>query len=290
MEIKTESYSTPSRIFNSWIFWRQLSMKKLVRRKASGIEARIKPLEEVQSPVTMLAYGQSGTGKTVFGATFPKPLLLIDIREKGAESIMDIKGIDLAPVEHWDELDEVYWILKNGSKYKSVVLDQLTAAQAMGMSKLREQKGMKPSEPFSQRGWGQLSGMMQEMIYNYRELYTEGYNVLFNAHERQREPQEEDDERIAPSVGSNLMQSVASFLNGAVSVIGNTFIREKFDKKAKTSDVQYCMRVGPHAYYRAKIRRPVSAGPVPGVLVNPTFEKILAIQRGESFTRKIVKR
>ena len=259
-------------------------MKKLVRRN-KGIVARIKALEEVDSPVTMLAYGQSGTGKTVFGASFPKPLLLIDIREKGIESIMDVKGIDLASVENWDELDELYWLLKDGSKYKSIVLDQLTAAQAMGMSKLREQKSMKPSEPFSQRGWGQLSGMMQEMIYNYRELYTKGYNILFNAHERQREPQEEDDERITPSVGSNLMQSVASFLNGAVSVIGNTFIREKFDKKAKTSEVQYCMRVGPHAYYRAKIRRPVSAGPVPGVIVNPTFDKILAIQKGT--TRKV---
>lgn len=263
-----------------------------VVKKAKGVQARIRPLEEAQAeaPVTMLAYGKSGTGKTVFGGTWPKPLLLLDIRERGAESITDVKGIDILPVERWEDLDEAYWLLKDGSKYKSVVLDQLTAAQALGMARLREKKGMKPDEPFSQRAWGQLSGMMQEMIYNYRELYTEGYHVLFNAHERLRDPQEEDDDRIAPSVGSNLMQSVSSFVNGAVSVIGNTLIREHYDKKTKETKIQYCMRIGPHAYYSAKIRRPVSAGPVPGVIVNPTFEKILSIQRGGKIgPRKVVK-
>lgn len=240
----------------------------------------------------MLAYGKSGTGKTVFGGSFPKPLLLLDIREKGTESISDVKGIDLIHVERWEDMDEIYWdVLKGGSKYKSVMLDQLTAAQALGMMQLREKKGMKPSEPFSQRAWGQLSGMMQQMIYDYRELYSEGYHILFNAHERLRDPQEEDDDRIAPSVGSNLMQSVASFVNGAVSVIGNTFIREHYDKKEKTTEIQYCMRVGPHAYYAAKIRRPVSAGPVPGVIINPTFDKIVNISRGGAISRKkIIKR
>ena len=263
-------------------------MKKIVKR--TNVEDRIRPLAGTDSPVTMLAYGQSGTGKTVFGASFPKPLLILDIREKGTESIIDVPGIHLLEIESWPDLwgeDSIFWSLKGKRKYKSIVLDQLTAAQALGMDHLRQTKGMKPSEPFSQRAWGQLSGMMQEMIYSYRELYSDGYNVLFNAHERTREPQDEDDERIAPSVGSNLMQSVASFLNGAVSVIGNTFIREYYDKKEKTTEVQYCMRIGPHAYYRAKIRRPVSAGPVPGVLVNPTFEKIRKISKGEPLTHKV---
>lgn len=239
----------------------------------------------------MLAYGKSGTGKTVFGGSWPKPLLLLDIREKGTESISDVDGIDLLRVEHWDDIEAVYHdVLWGKKKYKSVVIDQLTAMQALGMDKLRTDKGMKPSEPFSQRGWGQLSGMMQTWILNYRELFNEGYNILFNAHERLRDPQEEDDERIAPSIGSNLMQSVSGFVNGAVSVIGNTFIREHYDKKEKTTEIQYCMRIGPHAYYAAKIRRPVSAGPVPGVLVNPTYDKIVKLTRGESVTRKVVKR
>lgn len=264
-------------------------MLKKVKKK-TGIADRIKPLEDIDLFLTMLCYGKSGTGKTVFSGTWPKPLLLLDIREKGHESIVDVDGIDLLPIEKWSDLEEVYWeVLDGGSKYKSVILDQLTAMQALGMQALRDEKQMKPSEPFSQRGWGQLSGMMQTWVYSYRELYSQGYHVCFNAHERLRDAEETDDDRIAPSVGSNLMQSVASFVNGAVSVIGNTFIREEIDKKEKTREIQYCMRVGAHAYYAAKLRRPVSAGPTPDIIQNPTFDKIVKLSRGESLSRKVKK-
>ena len=263
-------------------------VKKLVKSSKSGsIENIIQPIAEVDTYLAMLCYGEAGKGKTVFGCSFPKPLLLIDIRERGHESVKDIKGVDLARVEEWEQIEDLYWMLEGGSKYKSVVIDQLTAMQALGMEKLKKDKGMKPTDPFSQRSWGQLSGMMQTWIYNYRELITKEYHVCFNAHERRKDPQEEDDDRIAPSVGSNLMGSVSSFVNGAVSVIGNSFNREHYDKKTKERTVEFCMRVGPHAYYAAKIRRPVSAGPAPDVIVNPTFDKIMKICKGESLTRKV---
>lgn len=265
-------------------------MKTVVKKsKPKGIEDRIKPLEEQDTYITALIYGKSGTGKTVFAASWPKPLLLLDIREKGHESITDVEGIDLLQVETWDDLEEAYWMLEAGSKYKSIVLDQLTSMQALGMAKLRADKNQKSDEVMSQRAWGQLSGMMQQWLYNYRELYSKKYHICFNAHERLRDAEETDDDRIAPSVGSNLMQSVSSFVNGAVSVIGNTFIRELVNKKEKTREVQYCMRVGAHAYYAAKLRRPVSAGPPPDVIINPTFEKVLRLSKGQSLTRKVTK-
>ena len=231
----------------------------------------------------MLCYGKANTGKTVFSCTFPKPLLLIDIKEEGEDSVTDVEGGDIIHIEDWSELEELYWALRDGElegKYKSIVLDQLTAMQALGMAKIRADLNQKPNEVFSQRSWGKLSGLMQEWLYNFRELKKRQMHVCFNAHERMREPQTEDDDRIAPSVGSNLMGSVASFVNGAVSVIGNTFIREDYDKKAKTTEYKYCMRLGPHAYYATKIRRPVSAGPPPSVLESPSFEKVFALTEG----------
>ena len=267
-------------------------MTKLLKKtkKSAGIEARIKSLDEIEPFVTMLCYGKSGSGKTVFGSTWPKPILLLDIREEGEESITDVKGIDKLSVETWDDLEEIYWMLEAGTKYSSVMLDQLTAMQALGMQKIREENNQKPSDVFSQRSWGRLGGLMQQWIYNFRELKKKEYHILFNAHERIRDSQEDgSDDRIAPAVGANLTQGTASFANGAVSVIGNTFIREVVDKKAKTRDIQYCMRVGAHAYYAAKLRRPVSAGPPPDVIVNPTFEKVLRLSKGESLTRKVKK-
>lgn len=271
-------------------------MKKLLKKKSkpeprkNSIADQIESVGEVGDYLTMLCYGKSGTGKTVFGGSWPKPLLLIDIREKGWKSVGNVPGIDILRVKDWDQLEDVYWLLEGGTKYKSIVIDQLTAMQALAMTKIREDKGMEADEVISQRSWGQISGLMQTWIYNFRELCDKNYHILFNAHERLREPDQEDDDRIAPSVGSNLMQSVASFANGAVSVIGNTFIREVEVEKKKT-EVQFCMRVGPHAYYAAKIRRPISAGPAPGVIVNPTFEKIITVSKGESLkTKKAVRK
>jgi hypothetical protein len=264
---------------------------KLLKRTKSkgGIADRIKPLDEIEPFLTMACYGKSGTGKTVFGSSWPKPILLLDIREEGEESIADVPQIDKLAVETWDDLEEVYWMLEAGSKYKSLMLDQCTAMQSLGMQKIREENNQKPSDVFSQRSWGRLGGLMQQWIYNFRELKKKEYHVLFNAHEKTRDAQDEGDERLAPSIGPNLTAGTASFLNGAVSVIGNTFIREEVDKKAKTRDVHYCMRVGAHAYYAAKLRRPVSAGPPPDIIVNPTFEKVMRLSKGESLAKKVKK-
>lgn len=268
-------------------------MKKVTKKKSSILD-RAENVSEVEPYLTMLCYGKSSTGKTVFGATFPKPSLLIEPpAEDGTESIVDVKGVKRLRIEEWEELEEIYWELAGGTDYKSVIIDQLTALQRLGMEHLKELSGQKAGDVFSQRNWGRLSGLMQTWIENYRNLKDDGYHVLFNAHEKTREPNAEEDERIAPWVGSALMDSVATFVNGAVSVIGNTFIREEVVKKngKKVSKIQYCMRIGPHAYYAAKIRRPVSAGPVPGVIVNPTFDKILAISKGAGGEepRKVVK-
>lgn len=267
----------------------RMALKKLKKRKSTILDDAEDIVDE-NEPQSALFYGRAGTGKTTLAATYPKPLLLLDIRERGTRSIIGVPGVKRIRITEWDQLEEVYWALKDDDHYKSVCLDQLTAMQALGMSHIREIAHVKDGDAFSQRNWGRLSGLMQTWIEYYRNLTDDGYNVIFNAHERVREPQEEDDDRIAPSVGSNLMGSVASFVNGAVSVIGNTFIREDIDKKKKRREVQYCLRIGPHAYYAAKIRRPKSAGPVPDIIVDPSYEKIEKLSQGRSLVSKVSKK
>jgi hypothetical protein len=265
-------------------------VKKVTKTvKKKSILDRIIDVGDAPTHDSMLVYGRAGTGKTEFGSTFPTPVLLLDIREEGYKTVKKKPGIRLLQIETWDELEEIYWELHGGLDYESVVIDQVTAMQALAMAGVREELGMKPSETLSQRSWGKISGRMQEWLFNFRELTKKGYNVCFLAHERLRDANEEDDERIAPSVGANLMPSIASYLNGAVSVIGNSFIRERVDKKEKTRHTEFCMRVGAHPYYAAKIRRPVASGPAPDVIVNPTYEKVMKIAEGESNVRKVKK-
>ena len=252
------------------------------------IESRIKALADVERNIACLCYGDQKTGKTVFGCTFPKPLLLIDIMERGTDSVIDVDGVDVVHAESTNDMEDLYWMLEGKTKYKSVILDQMTGLQSLVIREMKDKKNQRADDVFSQRSYGQLGGWMTQWILNYSLLIDKGYNVCFLSHQKRIEAQEEDDDRLAPEVTAALTASVTNFLLGAVSVIGNQFIRESYDKKTKETEMQYCMRLV-SGYYRCGIRRPVSAGPVPEYVVNPTYEKIIALSKGESLKRKVRK-
>ena len=266
-----------------------VSPKKVIKKKKS-IADKIKPVGDIPNYTAMLIYGESGSGKTAFASSFPKKSLLLDLREKGTETIAKVAGIDVLPIDTWEEFEEAFWMLDSDSLYESVILDQITSLQTIAMDKIREEGDMDASDTFSRRDWGQMSGLMQTWLMNYRNLWSKEKNICFLAHQRVFTGDEESGEnQIEPSVGARLSPSVSSFMNGAVSVIGNTFIRERFvgTGSEKERFVDYCMRVGPHAYYRSKIRLPPGSVEIPDVIVNPTFEKIMKLSRGESLTKKV---
>lgn len=267
-----------------------------VTRKSKSIADKIMAVGDVPNYTAALFYGESGTGKTTVAASFPKPLLVLDLREKGTETIAKYEGIDVLSIEDWKEFEEAFWMLDSESKYETVVLDQISALQSLGMDKIRIDNGMEPGDTFSKRDWGTLSGMMQTWLLNYRNLWSKEKHIVFLAHQRTFGGDDEaGDNQITPTIGARLSPSVESFVNGAVSTIGNTFIRERYvaenPKKPgkKTRYVDYCMRVGPHANFRTKIRKPPDSDAVPDVIVNPTFEKIMRLSRGEGIVKKVRK-
>lgn len=231
---------------------------------------KITPVKSLPKVLSMLVYGRSGTGKTTFGASFPTPCLLIDIREKGTDSVSDREGLDVIQVNTWAELEEVFWYLKNDKKYKSVILDQISSMQDLCMEHAMEEDG---KEVMSQRLWGIIGGKMKTMLLNYRDLGEDGMNTLFIAHDRASKGESsEDDDTIDPQIGPRLMPSVAGMLNGAVKAIGNTYVREVF-MEDKSRKVEYCMRIGPHAYYTTKMRNPLGTN-IPEFIIDPVFDKI----------------
>lgn len=250
-----------------------------------SIEELIKPVSETEVPMCMLVYGVAGTGKTAFSSSFPKPMLVLDIQERGTETIAGVEGIQVLQVDTWEMLEQAYWYLESEGykKYKTVSLDQITTLQSLRMNKLRKDTEMNATDTFTKRDWGIMSGDIQTWLLNFRNLRDKGVNVLFLAHERASSNDDTVDDQIAPSIGPRVMPSVASFINGATSQIGNCFIRETFEGAGpnRVRDVQYCMRVGPHAYYVTKIRKPLEADLIiPDVIINPTYDKLRNISRG----------
>ena len=262
--------------------------RRVVKKEAaptSSILDKIQPVTELKTNTVMMVYGRSGTGKTHFGSTFPKPILFIDTNERGTETIALEEDIDVVRVTEWTEIDELYWALLNKETdvaYKSIVIDQVSNLQDIGMAEVLRKGRKGRDETFTQRNWGQLSGMLKQFISDFRDL-SDHYNLLLIAHERINEAGDDEEESIEPSIGARVMPSVSSFLDGAVDAIGSTFIKERWETedKEEVRHVDYCMRIGPHAYYSTKIRRPVSAGPIPELLINPTFQKVKDLTTGK---------
>lgn len=268
--------------------------KRIDRTDPEAFAEGISPVIDIESPLTCVLYGRSGTGKTALAATFPKPLILLDIRERGTKTISNVEGVDIRHVKHWDLLEQGYWYLrKSKHKYKSVVIDQCSSMQDLSMDKVREEDGRDPDDLITKQMWGSISGKMKQWLLAYRDLQERRMNVCFIAHERALEGDDGGEDQIDPSVGPRLMPSVGSFLNGLVDVIGNTFIREghKFVDGKRKRFVNYSLRIGAHGYYTTKVRHPVGVD-TPSVLVNPTFDDIMAVVKGryQSKAKKVVKR
>ena len=267
-------------------------MKKIAKKEAvESVLDRIKPVTELKTNLVMMVYGRSGTGKTHFGSTFPRPILFIDTNERGTETIALEDDIDVVRVTEWAEMDELYWALLDKTlptEYASIVIDQVSNLQDIGMAEVLRKGRKGRDETFTQRNWGQLSGMLKQWISDFRDL-SDDYNLLLIAHERVNEGGDDEEEAIEPSIGARVMPSVSAFLDGAVDSIGSTFIKERWETedKEEVRHVDYCMRIGPHAFYSTKIRRPVSAGPIPELIVNPTFKKIRDLTTGKQKRKKL---
>lgn len=252
------------------------------------LKDRIKPVHELPLVISALFYGRSGSGKNTLSATFPKPALLIDIREFGTDSIYDVEGIDVFSVTDWDDIEELYWMLKKEKQYKTIIIDQVTTLQDMCQRAVMAEE---EKTQMSLRLFGEISGRMKTWILNYRDLVQEGINVVFLAHDRTFGSDEsEEDSQIDPTVGPRLMPSIASMVCGAVKIVGCTFIQEKLGErdpatKERKRIVKYCLRLGAHGTYTTKLRTSKS-NPVPRVMANPTYDKLVAIMRGKGEPEK----
>lgn len=249
-----------------------------------SIADRIQPVKSLPKLLAMLVWGRSGTGKTTFASTFPKPALLIDVREKGTDSISNQEGVDVIQLDSWQDLEDVYWHISKEKYYKTVIIDQVSSLQDMAMEKALEDSG---KEEMSQRLWGIVGGMMKTWLVNYRDLIDLNINVCFIAHDRTSKEGDGDEDQLDPNIGPRLMPSVAGVLNGAVKAIGNTYIREVINEEGNRV-VEYRMRLGPHACYTTKLRNPLGSE-TPESIEHPTFDKIVKLMAGNVSTPPVKK-
>ncbi len=240
-------------------------------------------------------YGRSATGKTTVACSFPGTKLLLDIKDRGDDSVTKVQELDVMDIKSWDDLEMTYWwLLRNKTRYQCIILDTLSQLQQLAIRKVLEEKNKDPENAgqwgvMTMQEWGAVASLMKTWIINFRDLNA---NVVFIAQDRVFNVSDEGEENgLDPEVGPGLSPSIAKHLNAAVHVIGNTFIRSRTVKvKVKNPQkgkpkfiekqrIEYCMRIGPNSTYITKMRKPKDIL-LPSVLVDPTYEALIAIIQG----------
>lgn len=253
--------------------------------KKSSLEDRFQDLLDMDTPTIITLYGRPGTGKTTISCTLPKPLLLIDVKDKGTDSgkreDLEPGDITVFELESFDEIYDIYdYLEENPDRFKSVVIDHMTALQDFCYEKVMEEEG---KSKMSQGMYGTAGGYLKEVINLYKGLTDLGITPCFNCQDRMESGDGEGEDQLLPEVGPSLMPSVARTLCAASRVIGHTYQFENVEKLegAKVRrNIEFRLRLGPNPYYITKVTRPFGT-PCPQFLVNATYKDIMKVVKGK---------
>lgn len=194
-----------------------------------------------------------------------------------------------------------------GDKYRTIVLDTATKLKRNRITEIFASMGKEVPRvlPPQYAGkewkdvWTQTSADMQKLLGAVLSVPDNNdLCVVINCHEAnltydKDEGNSSTSEFLKPNISSAVGKAVAEFMNAEVSYLGQMLIRDKYEEREeKMGDVsntvkvrtasEYVMRIGPDAVYRTKFRRPLTVTkPLPDFIIDPNFEKIIKIIKGE---------
>lgn len=270
--------------------------------------------------VRMLLYGESGSGKTTLWATFPDPILClicsggnrpgelksIDTPENRQRIVPKVvRSLDAFYDELWGAMDGAPAVRKGTQpdydqigqypcRYATIVLDHATGFADLILSQIlgRPIPAQKTWGLASQQQYGQLSLQVKDAL---RKLLNVQANIVVVAQQRTFGGKEDggDPEVLKPTVGAALTPSLTGWLNPACDYVCQMFKRPKVERQQtmvngkpgpvierRAKGVDYCLRVEPHDVFMTKFR--AVGGVQTDVIVNPNYDKIVAVSRGES--------
>lgn len=268
--------------------------------------------------IKLLEYGRGKTGKTRLAATFPKPQLMIGVVEDGTKSIksnrtdsgkrlsdgtviwsLTLRGkpldIDYFLLQTSSQFPEATQLVVDGG-YKSSCLDHAGGFQDVILKDVKGLAGtpvLKDWGMAQQSEWGIVNAQFCEHLNRYLALAERfGVDIAVIAHERNFKSEGAMSDIMVPSVGAALTPGAAGWLNGACDYICQTFIRLKVREEVgtiagqeqtvqvQTNEPEFCLRVGPHPVFSTGFRLEPGAV-LPECIVDPTYEKIIKVIKGE---------
>lgn len=265
-----------------------------------SILSRIAPIE-VGDELKILLYGKSGTGKTTLAGSFPGKLLWIVCSGgkrpgelKSLQAPEYVKKVEQVVLFHSDELKELIPYLESSTdKYRTVVLDHVSGLQDKILAEILDVEELPVQKSWgmaTQQQYGQCTQQVKEYL---RRLLGLSCNLVVIGQERVFKPDENDAVSVMePFVSVALTPSLAGWLAPACDYVCQTLTRQKTITKtgklagkeittvSKAPGVDYLLRTMPHETYASKFRVPKGYS-LPEFIVDPTYDKIQAILKGE---------
>lgn len=195
--------------------------KELASRELTGVKKRLK----------LLVYGRAGVGKTCFGASFPKPLILLAepklLPDLFRDGVKKNQGKVIKVVSYDDMLLAVEYLKRiKGHEYQSVILDSMTEMQKKHMDSLlaRENKNVPTIDL-----WGESTNETRRMV---REITELPLHVLFVCSIREDKDEETGRMHAMPGLTGRMAGEISHY----VDILGLMRVKQpaQNDPKAET--------------------------------------------------------
>lgn len=220
-------------------------------------------------------WGKSGTGKTKFVSTLPKPMLYVRIGDDGSNTIANVEGIQAIHAESLEQLKEIGKELLKDKKYKSVAVDTFSMITNVWIDQNIVQKKKK----MTQQSWGDLKVETEELIKIFHEV-ARTHIVALTCHESNDTIEGMEDE-IIPDFRPNTTKGARTYLEGMANYgihmakMKKTVVKDGVEKEV----VRYVAHLGANSYYWTKLQIDPSIK-IPDAMTNPSYDKIMQLITG----------
>ena len=243
-----------------------------------GVLDKAKDISELGQRKLVVLYGKSSSGKTVVGATWPKPMLYVAIGDDGSNTIAHEEGIKGLIADGPESLKSILTELvsKKGAGYETVFIDTFSLITNVWIDKNVVQKKKK----MTQNLWGDLKTETEELIRLSHELAHSCW-VILSCHETTDIISGMEDE-ILPDVRGSVTKGARTYLEGMANYgIHCTKVRRTVIKNdVETELVRYAAHIGPNPYYWTKLQVRKETK-VPKLMINPSYSKLMGVVGGE---------
>ena len=236
------------------------------------------PVSEIQEGKFVVVYGRSGSGKTWFGSSFPKPMLYLKIGDDGANTIKNVEEIYVKEINKVSELKQALEECLQDKKYESVFVDTFSLL----VNEWKNENIIKKNKKMTQQAWGDLLTETEECVRLAHKLSLKKW-VILSCHEVTDSIEGMEDE-LLPDVRASVSKGARTYLEGMANYgIHMVKIQKEIDNP-KTGEpetrVRFSADIGPNPYYWTKLQVDPKTK-VPKRIINPTFGKLMKVVKPE---------